>query len=229
MKMVLCDAHRPFVIAFSQLMVSRGHQLSTHGALDDALKAAISSDADVFVMEPDGVDMSGIDAVALVHGAIDMPLVVLTSDVDVERSCRMLAAGAASIVFKVSGPANFELALQGLQSVGGMAISDRTPGAAGPMGRREVLKDELAQEEPLLASPHLGDCGPYPLVIGTDSNFDQPASSFHDARDSLSDLGSQSVGERPVRQGFMKPGLDNPYGLGFTDKDSRQWRNHPNP
>jgi DNA-binding NarL/FixJ family response regulator len=110
MRIVICDDHAMFSEAFASLLSQRGHEVVSCAATPaEALVAGRRYRPDVFLLDLHFPGVHGADAVHQLRAAlVDVPIVVLTAEVDAELLRQALDAGADGVVLKSEGVVEIE-------------------------------------------------------------------------------------------------------------------------
>ena len=91
---LLVEVDHPGRAAMTESLRGLGHVVLPVGSAFDALRAVSGSDVAVVVLGPELPDMHGSEALRLVRGASDVPVIVMTSRSDARSTARLLDAGA---------------------------------------------------------------------------------------------------------------------------------------
>ena len=139
MRVSICDGHRTFCEGLASLLVSRGHSVVGCAVpISEAVEMARNGRPDVVVTELHVRDGHGHEVVGRFRSALPfVPLVVLTSDPDIEQLRAALRSGADGFVFKTEGVDELERVMIGV------GVSERetdgTKRRARPVWSRRAL------------------------------------------------------------------------------------------
>jgi DNA-binding NarL/FixJ family response regulator len=215
MRILICDGHQTFGEGLASLLVSRGHAIvGCAVSTSEAVEAARSGRPDVVVTELHVRDGRGHEVVGRFRSALPfVPLVVLTSDPDIEQLRAALRSGADGFVFKTEGVDELERVMIGVG--GSEPETDGTNRRARPVWSRLALAAQVRREPlpPVGITPR-GLAVMERLILGEDTMAMAramgiaPATVRTHIQNLFEQMGVHSRGEliaAAVRQGFVDP------------------------